>query len=90
MTGSRTILPLSMPKSSKFEYLLDINVIARNIEKERVGELFTETERLDSSVNLLKDPYFDGVFFENREAIGFQGFDFSAVEERQGRRGDAE
>ena len=56
----------------KFEYLLDINVIARNIEKERVGELFTETERLDSSVNLLKDPYFDGVFFENREAIGFR------------------
>lgn len=56
----------------KFEYLLDINVIARNIEKERVGELFTETERLDSSVNFLKDPYFDGIFFEDREAIGLR------------------
>src|SRR3990172_2470792 len=56
----------------KFEYLLDINVIAKTIEKERVGELFTEVERLDSSVNFLKDPYFDGVFFENREAIGFR------------------
>src|SRR3990170_1058287 len=56
----------------KFEYLLDINVIARNIEKERVGELFTETERLNSSVNFLKDPYFDVVFSSNREAIGLR------------------
>lgn len=56
----------------KFEYLLDINVIAKNIEKERVGELFTETERLDSSVNFLNDPYFDEIFSENREAIGLR------------------
>ncbi|MFZ3072629.1 MAG: GAF domain-containing protein, partial [Thermodesulfobacteriota bacterium] len=55
-----------------FEYLLDINVIAKNIEKERVGELFKEVERLDSSVNFLKDPYFDGIFSENREAIGLR------------------
>src|SRR3989337_2559885 len=56
----------------KFEYLLDINVIAKNIEKERVGELFKEVERLDSSVNFLKDPYFDEIFSGNREAAGLR------------------
>src|SRR3989304_1552435 len=56
----------------KLEYLLDINIIAKNIERERVSELFTEIERLDSSVNFLKNPYFDGAFVENHEAIGFR------------------